>query len=444
MSDTVYWVWLAERLGAGSEYLLTVLEHFSTPFEVFSAEPEEIENLKIDTRTKDALFNKNLTEAHAICDYCASHGIGILTYGSKYYPKRLMEIYNPPTVLYFKGRLPNTNDFLTLSIVGTRKMSEYGKRMAYKIAYELSAAGINVVSGMALGIDSVANCAAIMGGGRTIAVLGSGVDVVYPPQHAKLYNKIIENGAVISEYPPTTEPKGENFPKRNRIISGLSSGTLIVECSAKSGALITAELTEMQGKDLFAIPGNTDSRTAQGTNRLISDGAVIVIETEDILSYYEFYHKKKINYLAFSDAKKRSGDYADALENMGVCRREERDSSPSADNGQEKRDEQRKNTLLPRRLPKNNNSEDMPSTVKGQISNAVKTEPERRINTEEELADLDKNEREIFCAMPDDRAVNADFFVRFGFSCAEAISTLALLEIRGLVSSLPGGLYIKT
>ena len=441
MSDTVYWIWLANCLGAGNRKLHYLLDRYSSPYDIFRAESEEIDHLDLSNRLKDLINKKDTKEAYAINDYCAVHNIGIITYASEYYPAKLRSIPNPPAVLYFRGQLPNTNDFVSIGVVGTRKMSEYGKRSAYKIAYELASAGVTVVSGMALGVDAVAACGAIRGGGKTIAVLGTGVDVVYPPQHNRIYEKIIENGAVISEYPPTTEPRRGHFPLRNRIISGISNGTLVVEGDMKSGALITADFAIEQGKDIFALPGNLDSKNSYGTNKLISNGATIITCTEDILKSYEFYYGKTINFLKLSMAKSHSQLDEAALESMGICKR----GNYEKDAGEKRESEievSRGNILRPRRMPKVKNTENMPSTLP-EKEKYKKEDISNQPTAEAELAALDEHEREMFLAMPDDRAVSIDAMMRLGYSCSDVMGTLAMLEIKGLISSLPGGLYIK-
>ena len=443
MTDTIYWIWLAECLGPGSRNLHYLLDRYASPYDVFRAQSEELERLELGDRVIEALCNKNMTEAYAINDYCVSHNIGILTYANEYYPAKLRLIPDPPAVLYFIGELPNTGDFVSIGVVGTRKMSEYGKRSAYKIGYELASAGIVVVSGMALGVDAVAACGAIRAGGKTVAVLGCGVDTVYPKEHGKLYENIIKNGAVISEYPPTTEVRPHHFPCRNRIISGMTNGTLVVECDKKSGAMITAERAIEQGKDIFAIPGNLDNTNSLGTNKLIHDGAQIVLKTEDILKNYEFYYGKTINYLALRMAKDNSQLDEQALNRMGICQCElHKKMSEKYDECEEAEIiTRRENILRPRHLPKVKNPEEMPSTMQRKADEEARTH--KSISAEAELAELSEHEREMFLAMPDDRAVSVDAMMRLGYGCSDVMGTFAMLEIKGLVSSLPGGLYIK-
>lgn len=210
-------------------------------------------------------------------------GIKAVTEQDALYPAELKEIFSPPPVLFYRGRLePQAR---RLAIVGSRRMSRYGKSVAQELAEGLAAAGVTVVSGAARGIDTAAHTGALQKG-RTVAVLGCGADVVYPSENGKLLAQIAETGAVLSEYPPGTRPLAAFFPARNRIISGLSAGTVVVEAAEKSGSLITAELALSEGRDVFAVPGSIYSATSSGCNRLIQQGAKLVLSVEDILSEY--------------------------------------------------------------------------------------------------------------------------------------------------------------
>ena len=380
-----------------------------------------------------------MTEAYAINDYCAAHKIGIISYEHEFYPAKLKLISNPPAVLYFRGTFPNFNDRLAIGIVGTRKMSEYGKKMAYKISYELASAEAIVVSGMALGNDAVAACGAISAGGKTVAVLGTGVDVVYPSQHRRLYEKIIENGCVISEYPPTTAAFTGHFPQRNRIISGISSGTLVIECDKGSGALITASRAIEQGRDIFAVPGNVGDKNAYGTNKLIHEGAIMVSDADDILREYEFYYGKCINHLALSMARGNSDINEEALRSMNICTEE---SSFSRREHNEKIEDS-ENILRPRRIPKISEEKSLPTTLLNEKNKNKDNEKQKCKPIDEDIESLDETERTILLFMPDDRAVGVDQIARSGIECSEIMGTMAILEIKGFVSSLPGGLSIK-
>lgn len=228
------------------------------------------------------LENKDLNKAQNIYDTMKEEEIRGVPFFSAEYPKHLREIYNPPFMLYIKGRLLDI-DLNAIAIVGARKATSYGKWAAYNIASNLSEHQITVVSGMAFGADTYAHKGAIDTGGRTIAVLGCGVDVCYPKSNRGLFEKILRNGAVISEYEPGTMPLPAFFPARNRIISGISRGVVVVEAGLKSGSLITAEFALNQGRDVYAVPGNIESIYSKGTNMLIKEGAIPIIGIEEFL-----------------------------------------------------------------------------------------------------------------------------------------------------------------
>ena len=210
-------------------------------------------------------------------------GAWLLTLNDEDYPNTLKAIDDAPAVLYIRGALTPTDD-LALSVVGTRKATQYGRDVAHDLCKRLAQHGITIISGMAQGIDSAAHLGALAGGGRTIAILGCGVDVVYPRENRDLAQKIIANGALVSEFPIGTQPIPTNFPRRNRIVSGMALGVLVIEAPEGSGALITAELAAEQGREVFAVPGNILNPMSRGANRLIQDGAKLVMQAEDILN----------------------------------------------------------------------------------------------------------------------------------------------------------------
>lgn len=210
----------------------------------------------------------------------------IIKLGDKEYPEKLLNIYNPPKKLYVLGNETILNEF-GIAIVGSRNCTRYGEQTAKSLAYNLAKNSINVISGMAKGIDSAGHIGCIMGKGKTIAVLGSGFNHIYPKENTYLFKQIINSGGiVITEYEPNTLPNKENFPRRNRIISGLSQGVVVIEAAEKSGSLITAEIALDEGKDVFAVPGNINSQLSKGTNELIKDGAKLVTNVLDILEEY--------------------------------------------------------------------------------------------------------------------------------------------------------------
>lgn len=228
----------------------------------------------------------------------------VLTLDSEKYPKNLKNIYTPPSVLYYLGKLPNAegNTENLISIVGSRKCTAYGKTTAFNFAKKLSENNLGIVSGLARGIDSEAHKGAMWVGGYTIAVLGSGIDVIYPKEHLKLFNEIAEKGCVLTEFPPGTPPFRNNFPARNRIVAGLSRGVLIIEAAKKSGAMITVDMALEQGKNIYAVPGNIFSESSEGCNELIKNGAYCVTKFTDILE------DLSIDYI--SEVSKNYNDYS--------------------------------------------------------------------------------------------------------------------------------------
>ncbi len=226
-------------------------------------------------------------DVHNLAASWEKKGIGVVCAADGEFPGRLRKIFDPPAVLYYRGRLPREDELL-IAVVGARKASAYGRNAAAMLAAGLAEAGVGVVSGAARGVDSAAHQGALDGGGYTVAVLGCGVDVTYPPENGKLLDSIAEHGAIISEYWPGTSPQAQFFPVRNRIISGLARGVVVVEAAARSGSLITADWALEQGRDVFAVPGSIFSDTSGGANRLLKQGAKPVTKAADILEEYGF------------------------------------------------------------------------------------------------------------------------------------------------------------
>ena len=287
MSALKYWVWLAECRGVSNQARLALLRHFGSPEDVFYADTGEILLTEGITREQaKALEDHKLNKADKILADCQRLGLRILTIQDAEYPGRLQNIYDPPCLLYVKGHLPAIDEEAAVAVVGTRDCTPYGVACAEKLGYGLASGGAVVVSGLAKGIDAAASRGALRAGGVTVGVVGNGLDVHYPYESRYLYEDIAAAGALLSEYPPGTEPAGNHFPARNRIISGLSLATLVVEAPERSGALITAETALEQGRDVFAVPGPIDAPASVGCNRLIRDGAGLVSDAWDILREY--------------------------------------------------------------------------------------------------------------------------------------------------------------
>ncbi|HAZ67650.1 MAG TPA: DNA-protecting protein DprA [Oscillibacter sp.] len=287
MAALKYWVWLATLPGLGTRTRLQLLEHFDSPEDIYYADEGELLLTPDITKAQAALLaDKSLERTEQVLADCARDGQFILTMGDSLYPDRLRTIFDPPILLYGKGALPMFDDEVAVTVVGTRSCTPYGVRAASQLGYELSKQGALLVSGMAKGIDGAAMRGALQAGGFTAAVLGGGVDVVYPAENRRLYEDIAATGVLLSEYPPGTEPLPGHFPVRNRIISGLSLASLVVEAPVRSGALITAHAALDQGRDVFAVPGPIDAAASVGCNRLIRDGAGLAASGWDILSVY--------------------------------------------------------------------------------------------------------------------------------------------------------------
>jgi DNA processing protein len=284
--------------GLGLRTKKLLLERFLTPLKALHAPSSELKKIpRIRKETIEHIINyKQKIKYKNELEKVKKQNITLLTLKDNNYPENLKNIYDPPIVLYTKGTL-KSQDSLSIAIVGSRRTSIYGKEIAEKLSFELARYGITIVSGMARGIDTASHKGALMAGGRTIAVLGSGLNVIYPPENKKTYNEIISSGAVLSEFPLDTPPYKTNFPCRNRIISGLSLGVVIIEAAQKSGSLITAQCALEQGREVYALPGKINSPTSMGTNQLIKEGAKLITKSEDILEDLMPLLKNKISLL---------------------------------------------------------------------------------------------------------------------------------------------------
>ncbi len=297
MTAMKYWLWLAGLKGVPGRVKLCLLDHFDTPERIFFSEQGEY--LLVEGVTREiaaALENKSLKEADRILGDCERLGLRVLTIRDAEYPDRLRNIYDPPILLYVKGRLPLFDDEVAIAMVGSRNSSDYALRAGEQLAYQLAMQGAVIVSGLAAGGDAAAHRGALRAGGFTAAVIGGGHDMIYPKENRFLYEDIGVRGVILSEYPPGTHPDGKHFPVRNRIISGLSLGVVVIEAAERSGTLITAGRALDQGRDVFAIPGRMGDMRCLGSNRLLRDGAGLVTEAWDILSHYAPRYPHKIRF----------------------------------------------------------------------------------------------------------------------------------------------------
>ncbi len=282
-----YWVAFNHVNGIGAVRIQNLLNHFGSLSEAWNGTPNEFRHCRLPEKTVNAILDfRAKTDPEQLTERILKRNISICIRTDEEYPRLLKEIDHPPAVLYYVGRMPAPGEKL-MAMVGTRLMTAYGQNVAYELARYLSQNGVGIVSGIARGIDGVAHKAVVEAGGRTYAVLGCGVDHIYPPEHRDLAREIIRDGGIISEYAPGTRPDRVNFPQRNRIISGMTSGTIVVEAGEKSGSLITARFAAEQGREVFVVPGNVTAVQSRGANRLIRDGARPFYDKEEILEFLQ-------------------------------------------------------------------------------------------------------------------------------------------------------------
>jgi DNA processing protein len=284
MSDRRYWLGFQLIPNIGATRLARLREFFGDLEAAWVASRDQLIAAGLNQRAADAMESRRARiDLDREWERVERAGATVLTLADDSYPRLLREIPNPPIVLYVRGELIS-EDETSIGVVGTRRSTRYGRDMAHRLSTGLAAAGVTVISGLARGVDGIAHAAALDAGGRTLAVLGSGVDQIYPPEHRKLSDRIMEQGALVSEFPLGTQPEARNFPIRNRLISGLSLGILVVEAPRRSGALITASFAADQGRTVFAVPGSALSPASEGTLQLLRDGAALAADVDDILS----------------------------------------------------------------------------------------------------------------------------------------------------------------
>ncbi len=303
MNELIYWIWLSLAATPDTPTFKRLIDAYPGAKEIYEAEIYDISR-HIGSRASDRsrLADKDLSAATEIFNYCLRHNIGIVPYYDERFPESLRDIKTPPVLLYYRGTFPDFNKHFCISIVGTRSLSDYGRRSAFTAAYDMATAGAVVVSGMAMGIDGVSHAGALSAGGITVAVIGSGINICYPEGHKALAQAIVKSGCVITEFPPNTPPSRTTFPKRNRIISGLSAATLVIEGRERSGSLITARQASEQGRAVYALPGNVGSKNSEATNLLIKNGAKLYTSPDDIIRDFEKSHPGALNPFLLKDS----------------------------------------------------------------------------------------------------------------------------------------------
>jgi len=290
----IHWIWFAELTGITPLQKRRLLEHFQDPEELYGCSEAALAAKGLSEKIQKALQNRDLQKAQQILRACNKKNIGILPLADIAYPGRLRNTADAPVVLYYKGILPRWDEVPAIGVVGTRKATTYGLQTAYLLSSQIARCGGLVISGGAAGVDTEAMKGAYDAGFPVVGVLGCGVDIAYPRSNRKFFSDLAENGCLISEYAPGTTPEPWYFPARNRIISGISNGVLVVEAPEKSGALITARAALEQGRDVFVVPGNINTPSHAGSNALLQDGAIPVLSGWDVVREYETLYPDKV------------------------------------------------------------------------------------------------------------------------------------------------------
>ena len=411
----IHWIWLAHRPGVNDRMKAELLQHFLDPEDIYFADRAAFAHIEgLSEEALEALQEKDLIPAEEILEACRRENLHVLTYRDAAYPAKLKNIPDPPMVLYYKGRLPAFDTLPVIGVVGTRKASAYGMTAAKRLGYQIGKCGGIVVSGMAYGIDAMAMSGALTAGQTVVGVLGCGADIVYPASNRGLFRDTEQYGCILSEFPPGYPPGKWTFPKRNRIISGLSNGVLVVEAPEKSGSLITARLAAEQGRDVFAVPGNIDMPSFVGSNRLLRDGAIMVSSGWDILSEYEALYPDKIRR---EDPLSRQTAYPDEVRKAAA---EAEKPLPKV----------AQTAALPGKKPRLKKN-----LEKKAIDNGEST---AYSDVKDILPKLSEEEQAIVKALEHGERLVDDVIAETGLTTGRLLSSLTMLELKGILKRLPG------
>ncbi len=417
----LHWIWLAHRPGVSDWMKVGLMRHFQDPEDVYYADGEAYDYVEgLSKEAREGLRDKNLSRAEKILAQCGEEKLHLLTIRDGAYPARLKNIADPPILLYYKGRLPDLDGCPTIGVVGTRRASAYGMTAAKRMGYQIGKCGGIVVSGMAFGIDGLAMAGALSAGQPVVGVLGCGADIVYPASNRALFQDVEGHGCILSEFPPGTPPMKHNFPKRNRIISGLSCGVLVVEAPEKSGALITAHQAAEQGREVFVVPGNIDVPSFVGSNRLLREGAIAVSSGWDILSEYAGQFPDKIHK---DETPSSQTAYADEV------------LRPSGE-GEEPLAKVAQKPDFPKGMPGVNKELNKKSIDKE--PHAAYIDFHKQINQAAKKPKLSRDEERIVEALAQGQRLVDDVIAETGMTTGKMLSVLTMLELKGVIKRLPG------
>lgn len=399
-----HWIWLATRSGIGVRSALALLRAFPDIESLYGARAEDyVQAEGVDSKCLDALCDKSLSEANRILGSCLEKGIHVLTYQDAAYPTRLKHIPDPPLTLYYQGNLPDFDAEPAVAVVGTRRASAYGCMTARRMGYQIARCGGLVVSGAAGGVDTLAMKGALLAERPVVGVLGNGLDVIYPRSNRDLYRDVACRGCLISEFPPGTPPLGRNFPRRNRIISGLCCGVVVVEAPEKSGALITAQLALDQGRDVFAVPGNVDAACSAGSNGLLREGAIVAQSGWDVMEEYQSLFPEKVGPWS---GKTLLSSYPRELAEL--------------------------------REPPYHFAQETPINSEKNVDNE---DGKPYSELQELMSTLSDDERAVTSCLTDALRHVDDVIAGSGLPAARVLASLTLLEVKGLVVRHPGNFY---
>ena len=404
----IHWIWLATRPELSDRKKHIVLDAFPDPEDVYLADEKALSELTgLSEEERRSLLDKKLKEAQKILDVCEEKDIKLCVLSDEDYPYRLKNIADPPLVLYYRGKLPDFGTAPAIGVVGTRKASVYGLTAARQMGFQMVRCGAIVVSGAAEGIDGAAMEGALKAGGTVVGVLGNGADVVYPKCNRFLFSNTQKYGCLLTEFPPGTRPLKWNFPKRNRIISGLCNGVLVVEAPAKSGALITARQALEQGRDVFAMPGNVGVDTSEGTNALLRDGAILARDGWDVVGEYAMQYPETVQCY---DSRQAPLQFAAPEEGKNEAKVAQMPLKPAKSTASDKKKEKK----------------------------PVDKEPKQPYSDlQNVLSSLSEEERLLVENMENECLVD-ELIAKTGLPAGKVLAMLTVLEVRGVVTRLPG------